>query len=87
MTAGAMMVVDSYLIGHGVEPPGFLSPVLYELALTDYERVFRDVVDGNNDVYDLGCCYAKQGYDMASGLGSIRFDELAEVLLERAGVR
>lgn len=48
-------------------------------------RVFRDVVDGNNDVYDLGCCYAKPGYDMASGLGSIRFDQLADVLLERAG--
>ncbi|MQA92686.1 MAG: hypothetical protein GEU90_21095, partial [Gemmatimonas sp.] len=38
MTAGAMMVVDSYLIGHGVEPPGFLNPVLYELAQTEYER-------------------------------------------------
>lgn len=85
--AGAMMVVDSYLVGHGVEPPGFLNPILYELALTDYERVFFDVVDGNNDVYDLGCCYAKRGYDVASGLGSIRFDELAEVLLERAGAR
>lgn len=83
MVAGAMMVVDSYLLGHGIEPPGFLSPVLYRLALTDYERVFRDVVEGDNDVYNLGCCYAKPGYDMASGLGAIRFDQLAEVLRER----
>ncbi|MQA91483.1 MAG: hypothetical protein GEU90_14870 [Gemmatimonas sp.] len=82
--AGAMMVVDSYLVGHGVEPPGFLNPVLYELALTDYERLFFDVIDGNNDVYHLGCCHAEPGYDTASGLGSIRFDELAELLLERA---
>lgn len=41
MTAGAMTVVDSYLIGHGVEPPGFLNPILYELALSDYARVPR----------------------------------------------
>ncbi|MGH7577397.1 MAG: hypothetical protein ACREM1_19985 [Longimicrobiales bacterium] len=85
LTTAGMLVVDSYLVSHGVEPTGFLSPVLYALALTDYERVFRDVIDGNNDVYSLGCCYAGPGYDLASGLGSIRFDQLAEALLERAG--
>ncbi|MEW6268479.1 MAG: hypothetical protein AB1689_04185 [Thermodesulfobacteriota bacterium] len=84
LTAAGIMVVDSFLAGHGVEPPGFLTPVLYDLARTDYERVFVDVVDGSNDVYRLGCCDAAPGYDTASGLGSIRFDRLAEVLLERA---
>lgn len=84
LTAAGIMVVDSFLVRHGVAPPGFLNPVLYELAQTDYGRVFFDVVDGNNDVYDLGCCQAQTGYDTASGLGSIRFDALAEVLLERA---
>jgi len=48
----------------------------------DYDAVspvvFFDVVDGNNDVYDLGCCQAEHGYDTASGLGAIRFDELAD---------
>lgn len=84
MTAGGMVVVDGYLKAKGVKPPAFLNPVLYDLARTHYERVFYDVTDGNNDVYALGCCSAGKGYDMASGLGTIRFDGLADVLHERA---
>ena len=84
MTAGGMVVLDGYLEAKGVKPPTFLNPVLYDLARTDYARVFYDVTDGNNDVYKLGCCTAGRGYDMASGLGTIRFDGLAAVLLERA---
>lgn len=83
MTAGGIAVVDSFLEHHGVTPPGFLNPVLYDLARTDYHRVFFDITDGNNDLYDLGCCHAGPGYDMASGLGALRFDQLAAVLLER----
>lgn len=39
-----------------------------------HPKAFYDVVDGNNDVYDRGCCSAKVGYDKASGLGSPNFD-------------
>ena len=38
------------------------------------------MVDGDNDIVGLGCCSAAPGYDTASGLGSIRFDQLAAVL-------
>jgi kumamolisin len=80
MTAGGVAVVDSYLEHHGVTPPGFLNPVLYELARTDYDRVFFDITDGHNDLYQLGCCTAGPGYDLASGLGVPRFDRLAAAL-------
>lgn len=57
----------------GVTRPGFVSPLLYQLAEDEGTRasVFRDVVLGNNDLFDLGCCDAAVGYDQASGWGSV----------------
>ncbi|HVA51997.1 MAG TPA: protease pro-enzyme activation domain-containing protein [Acidimicrobiales bacterium] len=45
---------------------GFVNPVLYAMAPTD----FVDVTTGNNDLYGVGGYSAGVGYDMASGLGS-----------------
>jgi subtilase family serine protease len=84
-TASGIAVVLSYLRAHHVPDPGFLTPVLYRLATTSYGRVFYDVNVGDNDIVGLGCCAARQGYDRASGLGSIRFDQLAFVLEQEAG--
>jgi subtilase family serine protease len=82
LVASGMAVVDSFLLAHGVTPPGFLNPVLYDIAASDaYRTVFSDVTVGSNDLFGLGCCDAAAGYDEASGLGSIRFDELARYLL------
>lgn len=87
MVAGAMVVLDGYLLAKGAPKTGFLNPLLYELAAGPHSSsVFYDVTEGDNDFYDLGCCHAGPGYDTASGLGSIRFDRLAAVLLERAGI-
>jgi kumamolisin len=84
-TAGAMAVVDSYLVANGAPKTGFLNPLLYELAQGPHaDEVFYDVTEGSNDLYGLGCCDAAPGYDMASGLGSIRFNGLAGVLLAQA---
>jgi hypothetical protein len=60
---------------NGVPDVGFVSPLLYGIASnpTAYAHSFNDVVAGNNDDYGLddGLVFpARQGYDMASGLGS-----------------
>lgn len=80
--AGAMASVRSALVQAGVARPTVLNDALYEIAAdpTQYEQVFRDVTLGDNDIYSVGCCTAEQGFDLASGLGEIRVDELAAVL-------
>ncbi|MCB1260184.1 MAG: hypothetical protein KDB33_07320, partial [Acidimicrobiales bacterium] len=56
-------------------------PILYDLHATDADTVFRDITVGNNDVWGrVGCCAAGPGYDLASGLGSLRFAGLARAL-------
>lgn len=64
---------------------GFAPPLLYELAGT-HAAAFHDVVDGDNIVgdykqaFNVDCCEAGPGYDMASGLGSIFLGALIEAL-------
>lgn len=48
---------------------GLLPPWLYQLQKND-STAFFDVVSGNNDLFDKGCCTASPGYDEASGLGA-----------------
>ncbi len=46
-----------------------------------YPQVFRDVVPpGSNDLYGVGCCTARQGYDLTTGLGQVDFANLASAL-------
>lgn len=83
--AGAAVVLDQHLAANDTPTTGFLNPLLYELARgPEASRVFYDITEGTSDLYNLGCCTAGPGYDLASGLGSIRFDGLAAVLVERA---
>lgn len=56
---------------------GPLQPLLYHLAQKK-PSTFYDVRTGSNDVFGVGCCAAKAGYDAASGIGAVRFDRLAE---------
>ena len=62
---------------------GFLNPRLY--ALSDHDRVFRDITRGNNRVTyerfrDVGFD-ARVGWDACSGLGSVDGTELADALM------
>jgi hypothetical protein len=41
-----------------------------------------DVTQGQQDLFGVGCCEAAIGYDMASGWGSLRFDDYAKVLAD-----
>ena len=49
-----------------------------------YSAAFIDITDGDNDLFDVGCCEATVGYDMASGWGSIKFDKFADAISEQS---
>ena len=60
-----------------------ISPVwIYNLAgnPTTYNSIFQDIVDGNNDLFGVGCCSAEVGYDQASGWGSMNISDIAATL-------
>jgi kumamolisin len=48
---------------------GFVPPLLYSMA-ADKPGAFIDVTLGSNALFDVSCCDARRGYDLASGLGS-----------------
>jgi subtilase family serine protease len=57
---------------------GNVDPLLYRLARArGARRIFHDVLRGTNDVLGVGCCTARRGYDLATGLGSVDFAALA----------
>ena len=61
------------------------SPVLayewiYGIAGSSDASSIYDVVLGNNDLFDVGCCTAGPGYDEASGWGSLNLGAVSQVL-------
>ncbi|MEI7622466.1 MAG: S8 family serine peptidase [Actinomycetes bacterium] len=66
----------------GIEIPKQLTPDLYRIATDPALRakVFTDVTVGDNDLYSVGCCQARAGYDLASGWGEMNVSGLLEVL-------
>ena len=73
MTAASVGIIAAAQRVNGQPALGAVQPMLYRLQ-QKHPAAFYDVVDGDNDVYDQGCCSAKVGYDKASGLGSPNFD-------------
>jgi subtilase family serine protease len=57
---------------------GLVSPLLYSLG--SGSASIRDITQGNNDLYDQGCCEAGKGYDLATGLGSPRLNRVYDNL-------
>lgn len=87
MMAAAMALVSKQREAAGKERLGFINPWLYRTAQS-HPSVFRDITDGNNQypvpyapgsLNVMGCCEAVEGFDTASGLGSINFERLAKV--------
>ncbi|MFZ8981366.1 MAG: S53 family peptidase [Candidatus Nanopelagicales bacterium] len=67
----------------GRPPLGFISPLLYDLASKprNYSTAFYDITEGSNQLYfEAGCCIATKGYDQATGLGALEFDELIRMI-------
>ena len=67
----------------GRGPLGFVNPTLYDLSSKPkvYSSSFYDITEGSNQIFlEAGCCVATRGYDQATGLGSLTFDELIRVI-------
>lgn len=68
---------------------GFASPLIYRLAARA-PGAFFDVVEGDNVIGDqemqfaVDCCTASEGYDLASGWGSLFLDETLRALASRS---
>lgn len=85
--AGAFASMRTALASEGVTIPTSLHPVLYDLAQGDpVDRAsYFDVTIGNNRIYpEVDCCDALPGFDVASGLGELRFAKLLAALTTRA---
>jgi subtilase family serine protease len=63
----------------GLPRVGFAPPLLYSMA-AKFPSAFVDVTLGSNAIYEVPCCKARAGYDLASGLGSPRADAVADRL-------
>jgi len=82
--AANVALISAYERGKGRSSVGFVNPWWYQAARTN----FRDITQGDNQIPVVGpgfinspaCCWAYPGYDLASGLGSPRFDRLAASL-------
>ena len=63
-------------------PSGNINPLLYQIAASANQgagtskAVLTDITMGNNDISNLGGYSAGVGYDMASGLGTVNFNNL-----------
>jgi hypothetical protein len=83
MYAGAFASVRTALAAKAIAFPSDLHQVLYATAKgTEIDRAsFFDVVLGSNRIYpEVDCCDAGEGFDLASGLGELRFAKLLSVL-------
>lgn len=90
ITAGILASLNAALLTHGKPSLGFANPLLYK-AFAQAPGAFNDVTVGNNRCGDVLhpphqlCCpygwYATVGYDAASGLGSLNFQQLLHFAL------
>jgi kumamolisin len=74
LMAGMTADMNEYSLAHGGQRLGYANPFLYGAP----GGHFYDVTVGNNDdAGTLGAYFARAGYDMASGLGSVNTAALA----------
>ena len=82
--AGFLALVNQQSLANGRPSVGYINPALYALASTPrYSTLFHDVSSGNN-VWNKspGLFYAKNGYDLCTGLGSMNGTNLINALTE-----
>ncbi len=85
--AGFITLVNAARFAVGKPALGFVNPLLYDAA--SYPKFVNDVVSGKNQCYSgstsVYCCTsgfeATTGWDPASGLGSINFQNFKLVML------
>jgi subtilase family serine protease len=76
LLAGIVADMNQYSRAHGGQRLGYANPFLYD-RLRHHRAVFRDVVRGDNHLGGKGPYPATAGYDLASGIGSVRSTLLA----------
>ncbi|WP_170142355.1 S53 family peptidase [Thermosporothrix hazakensis] len=79
-------ITNQQLQKHGGGRVGFLNPLLYRLASNpaSYQAAFHDITTGNNDFngWHQGTYPATRNYDLATGLGSLKADQLLSYLVQ-----
>jgi len=80
--AALTVLMNEYLVAHGGTPVGDINPLLYRIAQGSQLPGFRDITAGSNAV-DV----AAPGFDLVTGLGSPRTDNLARDLLDAQQVQ
>jgi subtilase family serine protease len=76
LLAGIVADMNQYSRAHGGQRLGYANPFLYD-RLQHHRAVFRDVVLGDNHLGGKGRYPATLGYDLATGIGSVRSGPLA----------
>jgi subtilase family serine protease len=72
--AGMLADINGYLAAQNLQPAGFLSPTLYQLATTTQPHAaFHDITSGTNGKYN-----ATSGWDAVTGWGSPDLWNLAQ---------
>lgn len=79
VTAG-LLQMRQLLEAQGKPGPGFVNPLVYGLDGADRARVFTDIPSGTNDLFDVGCCSSKPGFDAVTGWGAVDLDALYDVI-------
>lgn len=79
MAAGIWALMTQLARASGRSVPGFAAPLLYALGRSS-SPALRDVTAANNDILNAGCCDATPAWDLATGWGSLRGQELAQAL-------
>jgi subtilase family serine protease len=79
LVAGMIALWNQQARQKGLPRPGFVAPWLYTLAARS-PQAFLDITQGTNSLFGGSCCVAAPGYDMATGLGSPRADQVAALL-------
>jgi kumamolisin len=79
LVAGMIALWTQQARQRGLPRPGFIPPLLYTLAARS-PQAFLDITQGTNSLFGGRCCSAAPGYDMATGLGSPRADQIAALL-------
>jgi subtilase family serine protease len=79
LVAGMIALWSQSARERGLPRPGFVAPALYALAARS-SQAFYDVTSGTIAMFGGRCCQAGPGYDLATGLGSPRADQIAALL-------
>merc|ERR1712048_827228 len=78
--AGMVGVLNDLRMSRGMPPLGFLNPLLYHES-TRAAGVFNDITEGSNPGCGTQGFPASEGWDPATGLGSINFGNLKQLVL------